>query len=66
MPLIAPVFFLSYPSQSGKEIQPSSRYVTSGWDGMLEGRPAMRHAFHSSQFPNVIARTEARASSNGR
>ena len=27
-----------YPSQSGIEIQPSSRYTWCGQDGMLEGR----------------------------
>ena len=37
-----------YPSQSGNEIQPSSRYVVCGLDGMLEGRwPLLLHAFHS-------------------
>ena len=30
--------FDPYPSQSGYEIQPSSRYALSGVDGMLEGR----------------------------
>jgi hypothetical protein len=36
------------PSQSGMEIQPSSRYVLCGPAGMLEGRcPLLLHAFHS-------------------
>ena len=37
-----------YPSQSGKEIQPSSRYVLDGRDGMFEGRwPDLLHTSHS-------------------
>jgi hypothetical protein len=37
-----------YPSQSGIEIQPSSRYVMCGPAGMFEGRwPDLLHAFHS-------------------
>ena len=53
---------LLFPSQSGSEIQPSSRYVLSGWDGMFEGRsPALHQPFHSSQLFSLSFRTIALA-----
>jgi hypothetical protein len=46
------------PSQSGIEIQPSLRYVVSGWDGMLEGRcPLLLHACHSFTLLSFSFRT---------
>ena len=37
-----------YPSQSGIEIQPSSRYTLPGLEGMFEVRsPALLHTAHS-------------------
>ena len=51
-----------YPSQSGMEIHPSSRYTWDGSDGMLEGRcPDLLHAFHSSCPFSLIFRTIALA-----
>jgi hypothetical protein len=49
------------PSQSGHEIQPSSRYVRSGRPGMSEGRcPLLLHAYHPllpfSSSPRASAR----------
>jgi hypothetical protein len=56
-----------YPSQSGIEIQPSSRYVLSGWDGMFEGRcPALRHTSHSVLLFSLSFRTIALASAKER
>ena len=56
----------SLPSQSGHEIQPSSRYVTCGQEGMFEGRwPALRHAFHASEVPSLSFRTIALAATKG-
>ena len=56
-----------YPSQSGIEIQPSSRYTLSGQPGMLEGRcPALLHALHSSLPFSLSFRTIARAAAKER
>ena len=55
-----------YPSQSDMEIQPSSRYIWCGEDGMFEGRcPALRHARHSFSLPSLSFRTIALASAKG-
>jgi len=52
----------SYPSQSGREIQPSSRYTWCGEDGMLEGRcPDLRHSLHSGRLFSLSFRTIALA-----
>ena len=52
----------SYPSQSGIEIQPSSRYVLCGLDGMFDGRfPALLHASHSFTLFSLSFRTIALA-----
>ena len=51
-----------YPSQSGHEIQPSSRYFFSGWDGMFAGRcPVLHHAFHSISLFSLSFRAIALA-----
>ena len=50
----------SFPSQSGHEIQPTSRYVLFGWDGMLEGRwPDLHHSSHSFLLFSLSLRTIA-------
>ena len=52
----------SYPSQSGIEIQPSSRYILLGVDGMLEGRcPELLHSTHSFELFSLSFRTIALA-----
>jgi hypothetical protein len=61
----------SLPSQSGHEIQPSSRYVRSGRPGMSEGRcPLLLHAYHPllpfSSSPRASALREASADSRHR
>ena len=56
----------SLPSQSGHEIQPSSRYVLCGWDGMFEGRwPDLLHACHSLLLFSLSFRTIALAAAKG-
>ena len=55
-----------YPSQSGKEIQPSSRYTLSGAAGMFEGRwPLLFHACHSLWVFSFSFRAYARPAANG-
>ena len=51
----------SYPSQSGKEIHPSSRYIESGRAGMLEGRFSLLHTTHSLCLVRLTFRTIALA-----
>ena len=54
------------PSQSGMEIQPSSRYVLSGEAGMLEGRcPLLLHSLHSITLFSFSFRTYARPAAKG-
>ena len=56
----------SYPSQSGMEIQPSSRYVSFGLDGMLEGRwRDLLHASHSFLLFSLSFCTIVRAAAKG-
>jgi hypothetical protein len=55
-----------YPSQSGMEIQPSSRYTLSGRPGMLEGRwPLLLHSLHSFAFFSFSFCTYARPAAKG-
>ena len=55
-----------YPSQSGKEIQPSSRYALSGLAGTLEGRcPLLLHSFHSFAPRSFSFRAYARPAAKG-
>ena len=59
-------FFDPYPSQSGIEIQPSSRYTLSGPAGMFEGRwPDLLHSLHSGRFFILSFRTIALAAKKG-
>ena len=55
-----------YPSQSGIEIQPSSRYIMYGLAGMLKGRcPDVLHAFHALTPSSLSLRTMTLAAANG-
>ena len=57
---------LLYPSQSGIEIQPSSRYTICGVDGMFEGRwPDFLHASHSLAPVSLSFRTTTLAAAKG-
>ena len=48
------------------EIQPSSRYVLCGLDGMFEGRwPDLRHASHSLKLFSFSFRTIVLAAAKG-
>jgi hypothetical protein len=55
-----------YPSQSGHEIQPLSRYIEDGPSGMFDGRfPALPHACHSFSLFSLSFLTIALAAANG-
>ena len=56
-----------YPSQSGMETHPASRYVLSGLLGMLEGRlPLLLYSLHSASLPNSSVLTKVLAASKER
>ena len=55
-----------YPSQSGIEIQPSSRYTLFGEEGMFEGRwPDLLHTSHYFWLFSLSFRTIALATAKG-
>ena len=56
-----------YPSQSGMETHPASRYVLAGLLGMLEGRlPLLRYSCHSFTLPSFSVLANVRAASKER
>ena len=60
------ITFGSYPSQSGIETHPLSRYTLFGATGMLRGRwPDLYHSLHSFSPPSLSFRTIALASAKG-